>query len=146
MLRNYLAAALGNLGRNWLYAGITILGLAVSFAAAILIGLFLRDEFGFDRFFPDHERVYRIETDILAPGSKPWRMAQTASTVGPDVKLDFPEVEHVARAMPMVWAVRKGATTTPEVILWADPAFFRILRFPVLAGDPDAALASRTAS
>lgn len=56
MLRNYLAAALGNLGRNWLYAGITILGLAVSFAAAILIGLFLRDEFGFDRFFPDHER------------------------------------------------------------------------------------------
>jgi ABC-type lipoprotein release transport system permease subunit len=37
MLRNYISAALGNIGRNGLYAGITILGLAVSFAAAILI-------------------------------------------------------------------------------------------------------------
>lgn len=45
MFRNDLSAALGNIGRNGAYAGITILGLAVSFAAAILIGLFLRDAY-----------------------------------------------------------------------------------------------------
>ena len=39
MLRNYLTAAVRNLARNWLYAGITILGLAAGFAAAIVIGL-----------------------------------------------------------------------------------------------------------
>ncbi len=142
MLRNYLAAALGNLGRNWLYAGITILGLTVSFAAAILIGLFLRDEYSFDRFFPDQERVYRVETNIEAPGSKPWRLAQTLSTVGQYMKLDFPEAERIARATPMNWTVRQGAVETPEMILWADPDFFRVLRLPVLAGDPDAALAA----
>lgn len=37
MLRNYLSAAFGDIGRNGAYAAITILGLAVSFAAAILI-------------------------------------------------------------------------------------------------------------
>ncbi len=142
MLRNYLAAALGNLGRNWLYAGITILGLAVSFAAAVLIGLFLRDEYSFDRFFPDHERIYRIETEILAPGSKPWRLAQTVSTVGQYARLDFPEAEHVARALPTMLPVRRGAVETLELILWSDPDFFKVLRFPILAGNPDAALAA----
>jgi putative ABC transport system permease protein len=45
MFSNYLAAALRNLARNRLYAGIDIIGLAVGFAAAILMGLFVRDEF-----------------------------------------------------------------------------------------------------
>ena len=52
MLRNYISAALSELARNWLYAGITILGLAVSFGAAIIIGLYLRDEYTFERFLP----------------------------------------------------------------------------------------------
>jgi putative ABC transport system permease protein len=45
MFRNYLAAALRNLARNRLYAAITIAGLAIGFAAAMLIGLFVRDEY-----------------------------------------------------------------------------------------------------
>lgn len=142
MLRNYLATALGNFSRNWLYAGITILGLAVSFTAAILIGLYLQDDYSFDRFFPDYERINRVETDIEAPGAKPWRLAQTPPTASKDLKLDFPEIEHSARLAVTVWSVRKGGTTTPETILWADPDFFKVLRFPVLAGDPDAALAA----
>ena len=57
MLRNYLAAAFRNLSRNRLYAGVTIAGLSIGFAAAMLIGLFVRDEFSYDRFVPGHERV-----------------------------------------------------------------------------------------
>ena len=56
MFRNYLAAALRNLARNGLYAGVTIVGLAIAFAAAILIGLYVRDEMSYDRWVPDHER------------------------------------------------------------------------------------------
>ena len=77
MLRNYLSAALGNIGRNGLYAGITILGLSVSFAAAILIGLYLRDDYSFDRFVPGHERVYRLEDDIQLPGQKAHALDRT---------------------------------------------------------------------
>ena len=58
MFRNYLAAALRNLVRNRLYAGVTIAGLAVAFASAILIGLYLRHEVTYDRFVPDHERIF----------------------------------------------------------------------------------------
>jgi putative ABC transport system permease protein len=58
MFRSYIVAALRNLARNRLYAAINIIGLAVGFAAAILIALFVRDELSFDRFWPDYQRVY----------------------------------------------------------------------------------------
>src|ERR1700754_4851517 len=97
MLRNYISAALGNIGRNGLYAGITILGLAVSFAAAMLIGLFLRDEYSFDRFVADHQRVYRVSSTLSLPGVKPQQLDQTSPSIGTLLKLDFPEIEHLAR-------------------------------------------------
>src|SRR6185437_11758345 len=100
MLRNYLAAALGNIGRNGLYAGLTILGLTVSFAAAILIGLYLRDEFTFERFIPGYERVFRVEGDLTLPGAKPLAIEQLTATVARDLKLDFPEIEQAARIQP----------------------------------------------
>jgi putative ABC transport system permease protein len=142
MLRNYLSVALGNLGRNWLYAGITVLGLAVGFAAAILIGLYLRDEYSFDRFIPDHERIYRVETEIMLPGAKPVRFAETTGTVARNLKVDFPEVERAARLEAMLAVLKTGEATSQETIAWADPDIFKVLRLPVLAGDPDAALAS----
>jgi putative ABC transport system permease protein len=45
MFRNYLMAALRNLARNRLYAGINIAGLCVGFTAAIAMALFVRSEF-----------------------------------------------------------------------------------------------------
>jgi putative ABC transport system permease protein len=141
MFRNYLASALGNLGRNWLYAGITILGLAVSFAAAILIGLYLRDEYTFDRFIPEHERVYRVETELNLPNTPTQHFAQTVSTVAGSLRLDFPEFERIARFEPMSGVVKRGGVSTQQMIVWTDPDFFRIMRYPVVAGDPNAAMA-----
>src|SRR3982074_2997023 len=71
MFRNYLMAALRHLARNTLYAGINIGGLAVGFAAAILIGLFVRDEFSYDSFIPAHQHVYRVSSVRVVPGRSP---------------------------------------------------------------------------
>ena len=140
MLKNYLAAALGNLSRNWLYAGITIAGLAVSFSAAILIGLYLRDEYSFDRFIPDYQRVHRVEMTLTLPGQKPSRQDYVMGTIGKDLKLDFPEVERTGRIEMSGVGLRRGGAESLEQIAWADPDIFRILQFPALAGDPVAAM------
>jgi putative ABC transport system permease protein len=142
MLRNYIAAALGNIGRNGAYAAITILGLAVSFTAAILIGLYVRDEFSFDRFIPGHERVYRLQDDLLLPGQKPRPVDVTQASAAANFKLDFPEVEYAARLDGQQSLFRKGAEVVADWTAWVDPDFFRIMAFPVLAGDPDAAMAA----
>ncbi len=140
MLRNYLSSALGNLGRNWLYTGVTILGLAVSFAAAILVGLFLRDELSFDRFIPDHHRVYRMEAAITVPGGAPVRGDYLQATAAADLAMDFPGVERTARMQVDEVGLRRADVEFVEPLAWVDPGFFKVLRLPVLAGDPDAAL------
>ena len=142
MFRNYISAALGNIGRNGFYAGVTILGLAVSFAVAILIGLFLRDEYTFERFVPGHERVYRLEDDIQLPGQKAQRLDRTPTMAASYFRLDFPEAEHVARLEDYTASLKHGDVAVSEPMFWADPDFFKVMPLPVLAGDPNAALAT----
>ena len=71
MFRNYLAAALRNLARNKLFSVINIAGLAIGFAAAMLIGLYLRYELTYEQFLPGHERVYRISFTLTVPAGHP---------------------------------------------------------------------------
>ena len=140
LLRNYFTAALRNFARNWLYAAITVLGLAAGFAAAILIGLYVRDEYSFEHFISGYRQVYRLETDVLAPGQEPARGDASASTAAANLALDFPDVEAIARlARSSRWIGRDEAETW-ERVAWTDPDFFEVLPYPVLAGDPIAAL------
>jgi putative ABC transport system permease protein len=140
LLRNYLAAASRNLARNWLYAGITILGLAAGFAAAMLIGLYVRDEYSFERFISGYRQIYRLETDVLAPGQEPARGDTAAGSAAAYLALDFPELEGVVRlARSSRWVGRDKAETW-ERVAWTDPDFFEVLPYPVFAGDPIAAL------
>jgi putative ABC transport system permease protein len=88
MLRNYLAAALRNMARNKLYAGVTIVGLAIGFAAALLIGLYVRDELTYDRFVPGHDRVYQVTETLIIAGSAPIESASTPMMLARPLKLD----------------------------------------------------------
>ena len=142
MFRNYLSAALGNIGRNGLYAAVTILGLAVSFTAAILIGLYVRDEYRFDRFIPGHEQVYRLNLDLLLPGQKLRPIDVVQSTAAARMKLDFPEIQSAARIATSQSVLKIGDKATNDWVTWADPDFFKVMPYPVLAGDPNAALAA----
>jgi putative ABC transport system permease protein len=58
VFRHYLIAALRNLARNKLYAGINIVGLAVGFAAAIMIALYVRHEVTYDAWLPGSDSTY----------------------------------------------------------------------------------------
>src|ERR1700753_2910310 len=118
MFRNSLSAALGNIGRNGLYAGITILGLAVSFTAAILIGLYVRDEFSFDRFIPGHESVYRLNLRLILPGQKPRPIDVVPSTAPARLKLDFPEVQSAARIATSLSVLKIGDKATNDWVAW----------------------------
>jgi putative ABC transport system permease protein len=140
VLRSYLAAACRTLARDRLYAAITIFGLAIAFAAATLIGLYVRDEYSFEHFIAGYRQVYRLETDVLAPGEKPVRTDGAASTVAAHFALDFPDVEDIARlARSSRWVGRDEAKTW-ERVAWVDSDFFKVLPYPVLAGDPIAAM------
>ena len=97
MVRNYLAAALRNLYRNKFYAAITMAGLAIAFAAAILSGLFVRNELSFDHLLSDADHTY-----LMAAGmSRPDKLRAEYGVAPPDIaqgmKLDFPEIDQIGR-------------------------------------------------
>lgn len=144
MLRNYLAAALRNLFRNRAYAAINICGLALGFAAVILIALFVRDEYSFDRFFPASDRVYLVTETITLPGEAPLHLAVTASNIAPAMKLDFSEVETATRLSPSTAILRQADIQASTTVYWADPNFFRVFPLKILSGDPEAALRDPT--
>jgi putative ABC transport system permease protein len=142
MFRNYLAAAIRNLTRNGPYAGITIAGLSIAFAAAILIGLYVRDELSFDRWIPGHERVFLINEQIRGVG-QPINSDATPEEIADLLKLDFPQAQYVARltggGLPP--AIRRGDINVAERSFdWVDPDFFKVMPMPAVAGDPGAAL------
>ncbi|MDB6159099.1 MAG: transporter permease [Gammaproteobacteria bacterium] len=140
MLRNYLAAAIRNLFRNRAYAAINICGLALGFAAVILIGLFVRDEYSYDRFFPDRERTYRVVESLSVPGQPTIRVAVTSSNIAAALKLDFPEIETTTRLSATKVSLRHGDFESSMMVYWADPNFFRLFRLKTLSGNAAEAL------
>jgi putative ABC transport system permease protein len=142
MLRNYLAAAIRNLTRNGPYAGITIAGLAIAFAAAILIGLYVRDELSYDRWVPGNEQVFLMNYTFTGVG-QPVDSDTTPEPLADLLKLDFPQIQYTARITGAGFppAIRRGEVNLSERNFdWADPDFFKVLPIKAVAGDPGTAL------
>src|SRR6185312_3334128 len=141
MFRNVLVCSLRNLAHNRLYAAISIGGLAVAFAAAILIGVFVRDDLATDHFIPGHADVYRLSASMIPPGQAPLPRAEAPADLAAFLKLDFPQVRSTARLAVGHPTLRHGQVAAVETLYWADPDLFQVLPLPVLHGDPKTALA-----
>ncbi|MXY47727.1 MAG: FtsX-like permease family protein [Gemmatimonadetes bacterium] len=142
MLRNYLSVALRNLRRHPAYSLINISGLAIGMATCILILLYIQDEFGYDRYHPHADRVYRIVDDIES-GGQTVQTAGTPTAWGPALKRDFPEIELLVRmrGTGSAWLVDLGNTIYYErKVIWAEPELFEMFSMPLVLGDPGTAL------
>jgi putative ABC transport system permease protein len=143
MFANYLAAAFRNLARNWLYAGVMVLGLSIGMATAMLVALFVRDELTFDQFIPGHEQVYRIYMVSTMGGTPNVSLDNIQPMVAPTAKLADPRIVAAARLVQAFPQVRAKPGDTPIVdqsFAWADPEIFKVLPLPALSGDPATAL------
>jgi putative ABC transport system permease protein len=158
MFRNYMAAALRNLGRNRLYAAINIVGLALGISAALLISLFVRDEYTYDRFFAGYRDVYLLTgtKDAIDRRLPTERWDFSFPDLAAKLILQFPQIAAGARIMPADNPphIRHGQVEADETgFLWLDPSFFRIMPLKSLAGDlqtalatPDSVVLTRTAA
>ena len=141
MLRNYIMAALRNLARNRLYTGINIVGLSVGFTAAILMALFVRSELNYDTFLPGYDRVFSVAEVYHPPGGAPLRVDAALPSIAALMKVDYRAIETIARLIQGGGDLRVGAIEAEDGIMWADPGFFKVMPFAVIAGDPSATLA-----
>src|SRR5690349_12224905 len=141
MFRNYLKTAIRNLKRNKLYAIINVLGMAVGIAACLLIFLVIQFETSFDKFHPNRANIYRVVTEFHSQDGISYSKG-ISFPVAPALRLDFPEIKKVAGVFR---SYRDEITLQPnsagiskkfiEDFYFAEPQFFSIFNFPLLAGD-----------
>ncbi|MFI5151869.1 MAG: ABC transporter permease [Chitinophagales bacterium] len=77
---------------------INIMGLGIGLTACILIGLFVWDEYQYDRFVPDGDRIYRVWTQYTN-STETNQLAVTPPAFASTLKIDFPEAEQSVRVM-----------------------------------------------
>src|SRR5690349_23865873 len=96
MIRNYLTIAFRNITKNPMFSLLNIGGLSAGLAVSMLIGLYVRDEYSFDRFNEKADRIYRINMDVRMGGQEQ-SMAVVCGPMGPALARDFPAVEAQCR-------------------------------------------------
>jgi putative ABC transport system permease protein len=141
MLQNCLQSAWRSARRDRFYALLNVFGLAMAFAAVILIWLFVRDELSYNSFLPDYRDAYFVKLTIAEPGQPPVTSQGTPERMAAELKLDFPEIVAATRTRTTAGGVRHGVVEAVETIMWADSDFFTVLGYPLLRGDPRTALA-----
>jgi putative ABC transport system permease protein len=141
MFRNYLAAAWRSARRDRFYALLNVLGLALGFAAAIVIGLYVYDELGYDRFLPGYQNVYRVQLTNTEQDTPPVTLVNTPTEIAAELKLDFPEIAAVTRLAKQFVGLRHGDVEATESVMWVDADFLSVLGYKLLRGDPATAMA-----
>src|SRR5579862_2221892 len=141
MFANLAAAAFRAALRDRLHAGLNVAGLSLGVAAAILIGLFVRDELGFDRTIPGVADIYRVQLTLREPDRPLETLTSTTTAMEGEFALDFPEFASIARTAYQSVGVRAGNVEASERATTADPSFLDTVPFPLVLGDARTALA-----
>ena len=139
MLKNYFAVAVRNLRKEKSYAIINVVGVAIGLTICLLVMAYVIDEYSFDSFHADSDRIYRLIQRSGADGTDLY--AGTPFPVRPMLLENVPSIETVAQftSTEDVIVTANGENFREE-INFADPEFFEVFSFRLISGDAKSAL------
>lgn len=140
MLRSYLKVAWRNLRRHKLDATINILGLALAISCCVISGLFVHQEWTYDEFHDEAERIFRVNRVPPSSDGKKTIQASTPMPLGPVLGSRFPEVETYVRMHKQSAAVVPKEKRFQAEALFADSTFFDVFSFQLQEGRPEKVL------
>ena len=143
MFSSYLKMTIRNLLRNPLYTLINIFGLTIGITCSLLILIFIKHEFSFDRFHDKKSNLHRVVFELVNPEGSTMSPQMTAP-VGPDMVEAFPEVIRSTRFSSREdgYFSYKAKAYREEGLFYADSSLFQMFSFELLSGDPNTALAA----
>src|SRR5215204_142045 len=142
MLKNYLKATLRNLLRYKGFATINIASLSIGIIACLTIGLFVWDEWQYDKNIPGAQNIYRIYNERRDNNSITY-----AACVPPAytkfLQREYPEVDTTARILMVrdKFLVEVGDKKAyEEKGIFVDGSFLQVFPLRLIKGDPATAL------
>ena len=140
MFRNYFKTAWRNLVRTPGYSTLNILGLATGMAVALLIGLWVYDQYSFDKSLPDFGRLYRVQRNFYSNGDT-LTFRTTSLKLADALRNQIPEIEYVAESD---WMGSHGLQVGDKklYIRGGQPGgdFLKMFQFPLLYGNMNTSL------
>ena len=141
MFKSYLLTAFRNIKRQKMYAAINIFGLALGMAVCLLAYLYIADELGYDKWYKDSDRIYRLTGKFTGEGASE-EIAVTPWPLGATLAKNLPEVE-ASTLINDGWNSILFSVGKNEVYIknyaFADSSFFDVFSQKLLAGDPQTA-------
>jgi putative ABC transport system permease protein len=141
MIRSILLTALRNIFRNRAFSLLNFVGLSVAMSLSLLVILIIREQFTYDNFHKDSDRIYRVNTRALRVegGSEPY--ASTPFPVGTALQEEYTFVNDVVKInRNLDGDAIYGSVNVPVDGLLVDPSFLKVFNFPLAKGDAATAL------
>ena len=134
MYKNYLKIAWRNLLKNPGYSGINILGLAVGISCFLLISMFVKNEFSYDRFHTKSGRIYRVWQHESYGPKEDFVNTFTPVSMARVLEEQVPEIEAASRVYRFNAMIRKTGEEFSEAVHAVDPGFFELFDFGKAGG------------
>ena len=142
MWRNYWTVAVRALAKSKTYSLINVAGLAIGMAACMALLLYVRFEHSYDRWIPEAERTFQVQTQFQGEGVAPTFGQESPYRVAWEMQREFSQVEAVASTFTRSPIVKVAEEANIVENAWlADPSLFQVLAVPFAEGDPKTALA-----
>jgi ABC-type antimicrobial peptide transport system permease subunit len=97
MLKNYLKIAFRNLKKQKLYSFINIGGLALGMATAVLLTLWVYNEFTYDEYHEKSEDIYRVTSHLEINKDEVWHWGSTPLLLADKLTETYSEIEAATR-------------------------------------------------
>ena len=139
MFKNYLKIAWRNITRTIGYSTLNIAGLAIGMAVALLIGLWVYDQYSYDKFLPEYQSVYRVQRNFNSNGDT-LTFQTTSLKLADALRTQIPEIEYVAESD---WTGNHGFNVGDKKLYMggaiAGEDFFKIFQHQFLEGNANTA-------
>ncbi|MFC2151509.1 ABC transporter permease [Bacteroidota bacterium] len=137
MFKNFLIISLRYLGKNFLFVGINILGLAVALALCITAYLNSKYDSDWDKTNENIEDIYKINiTREIQDRHQEYGISPTA--LAPLLKQDLSGVEEICRYISDRTPVKYDDKIFSKRVGYADPNFYDIFTIDLVKGNKNA--------
>ena len=146
MYRNYFTVFKRSFVKQKGYSFLNIFGLAIGISCFLMISLYIKDEYGFDRMHSKANRIYRIHEIFQSEGvgersaSQPFPVAQALLNDHASQILKAVRVFNFQAPTLALSTIDNKKEFNESRVFFADSTFFEVFDFPLVEGDSRDAL------